>query len=136
MLHILDGGVGLDIRIDGVRDAGRIQQGGHLGGHAEFDQIGIRCDKDLFEAATADLIGDCLDCACAVIGCFVEHELLHTVLPPCTIIFETAEKSCSGQIKIYRKNALNCVWQREQVTVRRPRRMGSRSHALQPGQRR
>ena len=71
LLHILDGGVGLDPIIDGVGNARRIEQVGHLGCNLELEQIRIRADHDLFAAAGLDLVRDLLDRPLAEVGCFI-----------------------------------------------------------------
>ena len=74
--NVLDGGVGLDVGVDAVGDAGLIQQVGDLGGDAELHQIGVGADKDLLVAAALQLAGDLLDGAGAMIGDGVENDAI------------------------------------------------------------
>ena len=80
VLHVLNGGVGLDVREDGVGDGGGIQQVGDLGGHAELDEVGVGGDEGLGKAAGLDLIDDGGDGTRAVVGGLVEHELVHSAI--------------------------------------------------------
>ena len=77
MLHVFDGGIGLNVRVKLVFDARFFQQVRHLLRNAELHQIGVRCDKRLLETAAFDLFRDRLDRARAMVRGFVEHELVH-----------------------------------------------------------
>ncbi len=50
VLHVLDGGVGLDFAVDAVSEARHVQQVGDLLRDAELDQIGVRADERLVTA--------------------------------------------------------------------------------------
>jgi len=73
-LHVFNGGVGLDVVKDHVGDVFCIQQGGHLAGHAELNQIGVGADEGLLVAAGFEDAGDLGDSAFAVVGDGVEHD--------------------------------------------------------------
>ena len=55
--------VGLDLGVDVIGDAGLIQHVGDLLGDAELQQVGVRADQGLFQAAAGDFPGDLLDSA-------------------------------------------------------------------------
>ena len=67
VLHVLDGGVGLDFAVNSIGEAGCIQQGSDLAGNAELDQVGVRADKSLFIAAGGQFGNNVLDCTMAMV---------------------------------------------------------------------
>ena len=73
MLYILDGGVGLNLAVNFVSEAGSIQQIGNLLGHTELDQIGVGADKSLFVAAGGQLGNDVFNGTLAMIGNGVQN---------------------------------------------------------------
>ena len=88
MLHVLDGGVGLDVTVHFVGKAGFLHQVGHLFGHAELDQVGVGGHEGLFAAARGELGQDVFDGAVAVIGNGIEHDTIshgYLLLPVITI---------------------------------------------------
>ena len=74
ILHVLNGGVGLDLAVHRVGKTGRVQQVGDLLGDAELDKVGVRADKSLFVAAAGQFGNDVLDGAMAMIGNGVEYD--------------------------------------------------------------
>ena len=74
VLDVLDGGVGLDLRVEGPGDAGGIELVGDLGGHAKLDEVGVGAHEGLLVAAARNLARDLLDCTLAVIADGVENE--------------------------------------------------------------
>ena len=74
ILDVLDGGVGLDLRVEGPGDAGGVELVGDLGGHAKLDEVGVGADEGLLVAAAGNLARDLLDGTLAVIADGVEYE--------------------------------------------------------------
>ena len=74
VLHVLNGGVGLDLRVDLIGDASGVQHGGDLLGDAELQQVGVGADQGLLQAAALHLSGDLLDRALAVVGSLVQNK--------------------------------------------------------------
>ena len=68
VLDVLDGGVGLDLGVDVIGDAGPIQHVGDLLGNAELQQVGVGADQGFVQAAALHFPGDLLDSALAVVG--------------------------------------------------------------------
>ena len=75
-LHVFDGGVGLDVAVDLIGEAGLVQQVGDLLGHVELDQVGVGADEGLFIAAGGQLGHDVFDGAAAVIGNGVQNDTI------------------------------------------------------------
>ena len=75
-LHVFDGGVGLDVAVDLIGEAGLVQQVGDLLGHIELDQVGVGADEGLFVAAGGQLGHDVFDGAAAVIGNGVQNDAI------------------------------------------------------------
>ena len=73
VLHVLDGGVGLDLAVNSVGKVGSVQQVGDLFGNAELDQIGVRADKGFLVAAGGQLGNDVLDRAVTMVGNGVQN---------------------------------------------------------------
>ena len=73
VLHVGDGGVGLDLAVNSVGKVCGIQQVGDLFGNAKLDQGGVGADESLLVAAGGQLGNDVLDCAVAVVGNSVQY---------------------------------------------------------------
>ncbi len=81
VLHVLDGGVGLDLLEELPSDASLVEEVGDLGGDAKLHEVGVRGDESLLEATALDLAGDLLDGALAVIRDVVQDETIsHSAL--------------------------------------------------------
>ena len=76
VLDVFNGGIGLDIGIQGIGDPGLIQQIGHLFGDAELDQIRIGGDEGLFEAMGRDDSRNLLNRAVSMIGHAVQNKTI------------------------------------------------------------
>ena len=76
VLHVFDGGVGLDLVVELPRDACLVELGRHLARDAESHQVRVGAHERLREAATRDLAGNLPDRAGAVIRDIVEHETI------------------------------------------------------------
>ena len=76
VLHVLDGGVGLDLVVELPRDAGLVELGRHLARDAESHQVRVGAHERLREAAARDLAGNLPDRPGAVIRDVVEHETI------------------------------------------------------------
>ena len=76
VLHIGDGGVGLDLAVDGVGEACSVQQVGDLLGDAELDKVGVRADESLLVAAGGQLGNDVLDGAVAMIRNSIQNDTI------------------------------------------------------------
>ena len=87
VLYVFNGGVGLDVAVHFVGEAGGVQQIGDLGGHAELDQVGVGADESLFVAPAGKLGNDVFDSAVAVVGNGVENNTgCHNNISPFVII--------------------------------------------------
>ena len=75
-LHILDGGIGLDLGINFVGNARNFQHIRDFLGHAEFEKIRIGADKRLFKSPALDFGRNFLNCALAVITRFIEYKTI------------------------------------------------------------
>ena len=83
VLHIGDGGVGLDLAVNSVGEVCSIQQVGDFLGHAKLDQIGVRADKSLLVAAGGQLGNDVLNGTVAMVGNGVQNNAIsHNYFPP------------------------------------------------------
>lgn len=71
---VLDGGVGLDVGVDAVGDAGLVEQIGDLGRDAELHQVGVGADEHLLVAAARELARNLGDCAGPMTGDGVEND--------------------------------------------------------------
>ncbi len=102
MLDVLDGGVGLDVGIEGVGNSVLFQKICDIGCDTELDKVGIGCDEGLLEASCLDETGDLLDGAVAVIGNAVKDKTIncHTVYLLCLYI---VEQSLSDFVIYYNK---------------------------------
>ena len=79
VLYILNGGVGLDLRIDLISDASLVQHVGDLLGDAKLQQVGVGADQGLFQSPGLHLSGNLLDGSLAVIGCLIQDKTVcHT----------------------------------------------------------
>ena len=76
VLHICDGGVGLDLAVDGVGEACSVQQVGDLLGDAELEKVGVRADESLLVAAGGQLGNDILDSAVAMIRNSIQNDTI------------------------------------------------------------
>ena len=109
ILHVLDGWVGLNLRVDHVGEARLVEKVGHLGSDAKLHEVGVGADKGLGEAATAQLARDFLDGPGAVIRDGVEDKPInHRALPsrwvPATPVSPTHDRDLSTQ----RNGASDC----------------------------
>ena len=102
VLDVLDGGVGLDVGIEGVGNAVLFQKICDIGCNTELDKVGIGCNEGLLEASCLDETGDLLDGAVAVIGNAVKDKTIncHTVYLLCLYI---VEQSLSDFVIYYNK---------------------------------
>ena len=83
VLHVGDGGVGLDLAVNSVGEVCSIQQVGDFLGHAKLDQIGVRADKSLLVAAGGQLGNDVLNGTVAMVGNGVQNNAIsHNYFPP------------------------------------------------------
>ena len=83
VLHVGDGGVGLDLAVNRVGEVCSIQQVGDLLGHAKLDQVGVRADKSLLVAAGGQLGNDVLNGTVAMVGNGVQNNAVsHNYFPP------------------------------------------------------
>ena len=83
VLHIGNGGVGLDLAVDGVGEVCSIQQVRDLLGDAELDQVGVRADEGLFVAAGGELRHNVLDGTMAMVGNGIQNDAIsHKSNPP------------------------------------------------------
>src|SRR5699024_2574809 len=73
VLHMLDGGVGFDVAVEGISKVCCIQQIGDFFGDTELDQVGIRADKGFLVAAGGQLGDDVFNGAVAMIGNGVQN---------------------------------------------------------------
>ena len=86
VLHVLDGGVGLDLAVQGIGKTGSLQQVGDFRGDAELDQIRVRADESLFVAAGGQFGNDVLDSAVAVVRDSVQNNTIcHRIFSPLNI---------------------------------------------------
>ena len=86
VLHVLDGGVGLDLAVQGIGKTGSLQQVGDFLGDAELDQIRVRADESLFVAAGGQFGNDVLDSAVAVVRDRVQNNTIcHRIFSPLNI---------------------------------------------------
>ena len=76
VLHIGDGGVGLDLTVDGVGEVCSVQQVGDLLGDAELEKVGVRADESLLVAAGGQLGNDVLDSAVAMIRNSIQNDTI------------------------------------------------------------
>ena len=76
VLDVFDGGIRFDVRIDGIGNAVPVQQVRHLRCDAEFDQVGVRCDKRFLKAVGGDDSGNLVDRSVAVIGNTVQDKTI------------------------------------------------------------
>ena len=76
VLHVGDGGVGLDLAVNSIGKVCSIQQIGDLLGDTELDQVGVGADEDLLVATTLELAGDLLDGAGTMIRDGIENETI------------------------------------------------------------
>ena len=74
VLHVLNGGIGLDVGVDLIGQSGLLQHIRHLGGHAKADQVRIGAYKGFFECPRLGLICNFLNRAGAVVRSFVQHD--------------------------------------------------------------
>ena len=82
-LHVLDGGVGFDVRIYLVGQSGVVQRRQHLAGDAETDQIRVGTDKCLAESSGLGLACDLLDRTGSVVGSFIQYNAVaHDLTSP------------------------------------------------------
>ena len=87
VLHVLDGGVGLDVGVDFVRVLVDVQQGGDLAGDAELDEVGVGADEGFFVAAGVELGQDVRDGAMAMVGNGVEDDTAyHRAFLLCVVV--------------------------------------------------
>ena len=107
VLHVLDGGVGLDLAVDAIGETRRIQQVGDLLGDAELDQIGVRADERLFVAAGGQFGNDVLDRAVTVIRNSVQNDTTcHKRFSPFSADFSSA---CIGFIVPLFAQIVKCI---------------------------
>ena len=77
LLHVADRGVGLDLAVNLIGDARIGEHALDLFGHAETDQILVRDQQRLAEAALANLLGDHRAATRTVVGGFVQYDSVH-----------------------------------------------------------
>ena len=83
ILHIGNGGVGLDLTVHAVGKVCGVQQVGDLLGDAELDQVGVRADECLFVAAGSELRHNVLDGTMAMVGNGIQNDAIsHKSNPP------------------------------------------------------
>ena len=83
VLHVGDGGVGLDLAVNSVGEVCSIQQVGDFLGHTKLDQVGVRADKSLLVAAGGQLGNDVLNGTVAMVGNGVQNNAVsHNYFPP------------------------------------------------------
>ena len=70
-LDVFDRRVRLDVGIDDISDSCFIQEIGHFGSHAEFDQIRVGSNECFLETAGFDFIGDLFDRTFTVVRSFI-----------------------------------------------------------------
>lgn len=80
MLHIFDGRVGLDVEIDCVVHAVRVEQIGNFLRYAKFHQIRVGRDKRFFEAFASDDSRNFLNHPFAVIGNGIGNKTIYHFL--------------------------------------------------------
>ena len=73
---VLDGGVGLDVGVYAVGDAGLVEQVGDLCGDAELHQVGVGADEHLLVTAALELARNLGDGAGPVVGDGVENNAI------------------------------------------------------------
>ena len=124
VLHIGDGGVGLDLAVHSVGKVCRIQQVGDFLGHAELDEVGVGADERLLVAAGGQFGNDVLDGTVAMVGNGIQYDTIsHNYDPPnhCTrfqpglsvFYFTTLLKTMQCQILMIFMNFLyisHCFW--------------------------
>ncbi len=74
VLHVGDGGVGLDLTVNSVGKVCSIQQIGDLLGDAELDQVGIGADECLLVAAGGQFGNDVLNGTVAMVGDGIQND--------------------------------------------------------------
>ena len=83
VLHIGDGGVGLDLAVHAVSETGSVQQVGDLLGDTELDQVGVRADESLLVAASGQFGNNVLDGTVAMVRNAVQNNTIsHNTKPP------------------------------------------------------
>ena len=83
VLHVGDGGVGLDLAVHAVSETGSIQQVGDLLGDAELDQVRVRADESLLVAAGGQFRNDVLNGTVAMVGNGIQNDTIsHNLFPP------------------------------------------------------
>ena len=80
-LDVFDGGVGLNLVIYLISDAGIVQHLEHLGGYIELHKALIGYYQHLLEASVFHLIGDNADCACSKIRGLIKNESVYHNVP-------------------------------------------------------
>ena len=86
-LHVLDRGIGLDVRIQSIRDLGAVQYVEHLFRNAEFYEVGIGANKCFFQPSSRNFPRDLVDRARAVITRLVQNDSCHCFLSPYSLLF-------------------------------------------------
>ena len=76
LLHILDGGIGLDLRVNRVCNAGVVQNICHLCRHTEFQQIRVCCNKQVLIAVSFYFVDDFLNRTFSMIRNVVQYNTI------------------------------------------------------------
>ena len=74
VLHVLNGGVGLDFGVDLIGQPGGVQHVGDLLGDAELQQVGVGAEQGLLQAAAGHFPGNLLNSALAVIRPLIQNK--------------------------------------------------------------
>ena len=83
VLHVGDGGVGLDLAVNSIGKVCSIQQVGDFLGDAELDQVRVRADESLLVAAGGQFGNDVLDGTVAMVGDRIQNNAVsHSLYPP------------------------------------------------------
>ena len=74
LLHIFNGRIGLDVRIDLISEGILIEDIGHFSGHPKADQVRVRADKGFLIPSCLCFRSDLLNRARTMIRCLIQHD--------------------------------------------------------------